>query len=104
MSEILVKVGQLRRLGIPCPEYRIWEMVMEHNFRIFSRFQPLMWPGWASLPHLLGLKFRYSEKASFETNLPNLFDITYLVTSQKMGDFFQNFVAFSEYLNFTFFR
>ena len=50
---------------------KIWEMVMEHNFRIFSRFWPLMWPGWASLPHLLSLKFRYSEKVSkFETNLP----------------------------------
>ena len=35
MSEILVKVGQLRRLGIPCPDYRIWEIVMEHNFQIF---------------------------------------------------------------------
>ena len=48
------------------------------------------------------LKFKYSEKASkFEKkNLPLNFDITdYSVISTRIGRFFSNFVAFSEYTN-----
>ena len=52
-----------------------------------------------NLKKVLALKFRYSEKATtFEKNLP-LF-LTLLGNVKKIGRFFQNFVAFSEYLNF----
>ena len=46
------------------------------------------------------LKFRYSEKATnFWKNVP-LF-LTLLISVKTFMRFFQNFVAFSEYLNFT---
>ena len=48
------------------------------------------------------VKFRYCEKATkLEKNIPSWFEIT-LYCQSKVGDFFQNFGAFSEYLNFTY--
>ena len=47
------------------------------------------------------VKFRYSERATkMWKNLP--ISLTSLSIAKKLGDFFQIFVAFSEYLNFTF--
>ena len=46
------------------------------------------------------LKFRYSEKATtFEKNLPLY--LILLGNIKKVGRYFLNFVAFSQYLNFT---
>ena len=46
------------------------------------------------------LKFGYSEKATkFERICTNFFELT-KKHQMKLGDFFQIFVAFTEYLNF----
>ena len=46
------------------------------------------------------VKFRCSEKATKFWKILRTFCWCYQVTSYLMGDFFSNFIAFSEYLNF----
>ena len=48
-------------------------------------------------------QFRYCEKdTKFEKKSPTVF-LNYSVTSKQSGRFFQTFVIFSEYLNFSYF-
>ena len=53
----------------------------------------------SSLFHEFPLKFIYSEKATNFCEISTL-DLSYVVTVKSMVEISQNFVAFSEYMNF----
>ena len=55
---------------------------------------------WSFIWSLLQIKFIYSEKATIFCEISTE-DLSYVVTVQSMVEILQNFVAFSEYMNFT---
>ena len=73
------------------------EGLSNHNF-YHSNFLPNSVFLWDSL-----LKFIYSEKATIFCKISTA-DLSYVVTVKSKVDILQKFVAFSEYMNFTFFK
>ena len=55
------------------------------------------WDGWVTVP--IPLKFIYSEKATKFYEISTV-DLSYVVPVKSMVEISQNFVAFSEYMNF----
>ena len=55
---------------------------------------------WSIYTHLVVLKFIYSEKATNFCEISTV-DLSYVVTVKFTVEISQNFVAFSEYMNFS---